>query len=154
MAEITQFISGRALSVNGGTASEFAQVYGNAVEGKIRLWAGSYNVKILTGAIIVRHQAADYCLLAGNRKLGAGPLTVSIGTHSDNLDTSLEAGGRIDHVTIYTGGFPHTLALAGAAWCDNATITNPPRAGWGPIGPVTPITLQPYEVGQELADQR
>ena len=101
----------------------------------------------------VEHQAADYCLLAGNRKLGGGSLPVSIGEHSDVLDTSPEAGGKVDHVTIYTGGFAHALTLIAGSH-DSGSITNPPLAGWGPVAPVTPITLQPEEVGQELADQR
>ncbi len=139
------------LNVNGGTASEHAIVYGNAVGGEIKLWAGSYNGTATNTA--VEHQAADYCLLAGNRKLGGGSLPVSIGEHSDVLDTSPEAGGKVDHVTIYTGGFAHALTLI-AGWYDAGSITNPPLAGWGSITPVTPITLQPEEVGQELADQR
>ena len=56
-------------------------------------------------------------------------------------------------MTIYTGGFAHALTLI-AGWYDAGSITNPPLAGWGSITPVTPITLQPEEVGQELADQR
>jgi hypothetical protein len=139
------------LNVNGGTQAEHAVVYGNAVGDRIRLWSAGNSSA--TGN--VPHQAADYCELAGNRKYGAGTLTVNIGVAQGyNHDGTGYDGGTVDHVRVWSGGFAHSLVLAGSTWTDAATCDSVARIGWG-VYPVTaPITLEPADVGQELDDQR
>jgi hypothetical protein len=138
-----------SMEVNGGTLTEHALVYGNAVGQNLLLKAGSQNNN---GGVLT--QAADYAVLAGNRAYPSGTLQITLGSHGINIDNSALGGGKIDHVTIYSGGFAHSINSQGATWVDTATCDLTARAGWGPFTPVTPIILANDEVGQELADQR
>ena len=142
------------LNVNGGHGGtnpdgtpRAAVVYGNAVGGELRLWAGSHNGTVASPNGL--HQAADRVRCAGNRKLGGGALTVVVGHHANIVDGSAEAGGTVDNVTIHDGGFAHAIQRL-AGWHDPATCGAAARAGWGGFQPVTPITLAPTDVGLEV----
>lgn len=142
---------GRSGTNPDGVTPRAAVIYGNAVGKTLKLQAGSYNGSATDKKVPT--QAADRAQLAGNRKIGGGTLTIELGAHQANLDSSAAAGGTIDNVRIWDGG-QSVKITANAGWYDAATCDTTPRTGWGSFPVTSPVTWTPSQVGHELADQR